>query len=71
MTAQEILATMDDKHIGMLANYVQHGWPATKAETQRKYKELFFQRRGIIIPTSLEKKELDQLHIEASRRKNY
>ena len=31
-----ILATLDDKHLGMLADYVVHGWPLTQPEVQKQ-----------------------------------
>ena len=37
MTVEEIeLVTLDNDHIRMLSEYVQHGWPSTKAEVQKK-----------------------------------
>ena len=32
------LATLDDEHLGMLSEYVLHGWPSTKAELQKEPK---------------------------------
>ena len=77
MTAENIwLATIDDEHKGMLTNYTLHGWPATKAELQKEIQPYWSFRdeivttggitikgRRVIIPTPLQKKALDQLHI--------
>ena len=37
MTAEEPrLPTLDDEHLGMLSEYVLHGWLSTKAEVQKE-----------------------------------
>ena len=37
MIAEEIrTATLDDEHLGILAEVVLHGWPWTKAEVQKE-----------------------------------
>ena len=40
MTTEEIQhATIDDEHIGVLSNYVLHGWPSTQAEVQTEVQQ--------------------------------
>ena len=37
MTAEEIkTATLDDKHLGMMSEFILYGWPLTEAEVQKE-----------------------------------
>ena len=37
MTAEEIwLTTLDDKHIGLLSEYILHSWPSTRTEVHKE-----------------------------------
>ena len=75
--AEEIhLVSIDDECIGVLSNYVLYGWPSRKAEVQKEAQPHWsfrdaitvmahYERKNIIIiiPSSLQMKALDQLHV--------
>ena len=75
MTAEEIrLAAKDDKPLCMLSENVLPGWPSTKTEVQKEPYWSFrdeiviidgiaMKDRRIIVPTSLQRKAIKQLHI--------
>ena len=63
-------------HISVLSVYVTHGWPPTRAEVIKDIQPYWYFRddvlfinrttmkyRRIIIPASLQKSTLDQLHV--------
>ena len=84
MTAEEIrIEMLDDDHIGMLYELILHGWPSSKAETQKTLQPYHSFRdetafidgtamkgRRIIILTVLQDKVLKQLHINKIGIKN-
>ena len=76
MTTEEIrLATLDNEHLGMLSEYILHGWLSTKSEVQKDlhhtghYKEIgiidgiVMKGRRIIVPASPQNKALNQMQL--------
>ena len=77
MMAEEIkCTTIKDGHIGELSTHVIHGWPSVRTEVIKEVKQYWsfkdevvlingtaWKGRRIVIPSSLQKRALDQLHV--------
>ena len=77
MTAEEIrLAILEDKHLGMLSEYVFHSWLSTADEVEKELQLYWSFRdeisipdgitmkgRRVIVPVLPQRKLLKQLHI--------
>ena len=50
MKLEEIwLATIGNEHIGVLSNYILHGWPSKKAEVKKETQPFWSLRDGIVV----------------------